>query len=189
MNEIWKTIKGYEDYQISNLGRVKSLKFDKVKILRVSIRDNYLTLHLCKNGKGKTFKLHRLIAKHHIDNPNNYPIVRHLNDIKTDNRIENLAWGTISNNNLDCVKNGNSPKAKKLLQFDTNFNYLDSYLSRCTAERNYNLKFNNLTYYIKNKKKCKDFYWCNESEFTEQQIKEEIYKNKEVMKNYFNKYN
>ena len=68
--------------------------------------DGYLAVSLCKHGIDTGFKIHVLIAKMFIPNLNNYPLVRHLNDIKTDNRIENLAWGTSSDNMEDCIRNG-----------------------------------------------------------------------------------
>ena len=59
------------------------------------------------NGVYKEPYIHRLIAQTFLPNPDNLPLVRHLNDIKDDNRVENLAWGTVFDNHLDCVKNGN----------------------------------------------------------------------------------
>lgn len=51
---------------------------------------------------------HRLMAKYFIDNPNNYPIVRHLDDDRTANYLENLAWGTMKDNSADCKRNGHA---------------------------------------------------------------------------------
>ena len=58
MNEIWKTIKGFEDYEISSLGRVKSLKFGKEKIMIKSVnRQGYLHVRLCNKNKCETKKI------------------------------------------------------------------------------------------------------------------------------------
>lgn len=98
--EIWKDIKGYEGlYQISSLGKVKSLKFGKEKILKP--RKNtfgYLESVLCKNGNSKSFKIHRLVAEAFIPNPNNLPCVNHKNENKILNTVENLEWCTYKYN-------------------------------------------------------------------------------------------
>lgn len=104
MKEEWRYIKGYEGkYQISNLGRVKSLgnnKNKKEKILSNTPRkDGYLMVCLYKNGKGKPFTVHRLVALHFIDNPNNYEEVNHKDENKQNNSIDNLEWCTREYNN------------------------------------------------------------------------------------------
>lgn len=117
-NEIWKDVDEFKDfYQISNLTRIKSLSrmvnskrwenlFVKERLLKPSLRRGYLTVILSKNGIKKTYLVHRLLALAFIPNPNNYPDVLHRNDIKTDNRLENLYWGNDKINREDAVKNG-----------------------------------------------------------------------------------
>lgn len=68
--------------------------------------NGYLKVGLSKDGKVFNIRIHILLAKMFIPNPHNYRLVRHLNDIKTDNRLENLAWGTDKHNADDCVRNG-----------------------------------------------------------------------------------
>lgn len=95
MIEIWKNIKEYEDYQVSNLGRVKSLKFGKEIIMsQITDRKGYLCVKLCKNGKHKKFSVHRLVAEAFIPNPNNYPQVNHKDENKQNNCVENLEYCT-----------------------------------------------------------------------------------------------
>lgn len=93
--EEWKDIDGYEGlYQISNLGRVKSLKFGKEKILKPKKGKGYLRIGLCKKGKYKHYYVHRLVASTFIENPYNLPQVNHKNEDKTNNSVDNLEWCT-----------------------------------------------------------------------------------------------
>lgn len=93
--EEWKIIENYPDYQISSFGRVKSLKFGKERILKQHLGSSgYCQVDLCKDGKQKKYQVHRLVVQEFIDNPNNLPCVNHINEDKTDNRVENLEWCT-----------------------------------------------------------------------------------------------
>ena len=94
--EIWLPIEGYEGlYEVSNMGRVKSLGNDKLrkeKILRQAKNDKngYLQVNLCKDGKMKTCTVHRLVGNAFIDNPNNLPCFNHKDEDKTNNCVDNL---------------------------------------------------------------------------------------------------
>lgn len=92
--EIWRDIKDYEGlYQVSNLGRVKSLKYGKEKILKgYKYRGGYLRVDLYKERKVKHFPIHRLVASAFINNPNNLPQVNHKDEDKTNNCAENLEY-------------------------------------------------------------------------------------------------
>lgn len=103
--EIWKDIDGFNGiYQVSNLGRIKRVDRDLIKVQQLT-KFGYLVVGLTKNGKEKNYFVHRLIAKAFIPNPNNYPVVNHLNGIKTDNSIKNLEWTTHAENNRHAVRN------------------------------------------------------------------------------------
>lgn len=116
-NEIWKDVIGYEGlYQVSNLGRVKSLPhyidhnyggkaLTKGKILTKRIRAEYYSVTLSKDGILKQFKLSRLLALAFIPNPENKPEVNHINGIKTDDNLKNLEWVTRSENQNHAYKN------------------------------------------------------------------------------------
>ena len=100
--EEWKSIEGYEEYLISNLGRVKSLKNGKEHIKTLSIdTKGYLIVALYKNSKRKNFSIHRLIGLYFIPNPNNYSVIDHINRNPLDNRIDNLRWTTQSINMIN----------------------------------------------------------------------------------------
>ena len=103
--EIFKTIPNYESYQVSNLGNVKSLsrivkhytgsdKVLKEKILKPGLDGTgYLTVLLTNNNGRTTFKVHQIIAMvflNHIPDGTHNIVVDHINNIKTDNRLENL---------------------------------------------------------------------------------------------------
>ena len=92
--EIWKDIKGFEGhYQVSNFGRVKSIKFRKERILKPANNGcGYLYVNLSKNGKYNIYLIHRLVALIFISNPNNLPEINHRDEDKTNNKVENLEW-------------------------------------------------------------------------------------------------
>ena len=106
-NEIWKDIKGYEGfYKVSNLGRIKSFH-NNTKITNkdsclkpTSNSTGYLVVTLYKTGeRRKKYLVHRLVAEAFIDNPNNYEMVNHKDECKTNNNVENLEWCDVAYNN------------------------------------------------------------------------------------------
>lgn len=96
--EVFKDIKGYPNYQVSNLGRVWSKK-RQIYLKPCKINNGYLTVSLSAiNGKFKRELIHRLVALTFIDNPNNYPCVNHKDENKENNTVTNLEWCTRSYN-------------------------------------------------------------------------------------------
>lgn len=103
-NIIWKDIIGFEDYyQISNTGLVKckehivkcnnTIRICKEHIVKTGNNGRgYLFVNLYRNNKSHRFYVHRLIAVHFIDNPNNYKEVHHKDKNKFNNTVENLEW-------------------------------------------------------------------------------------------------
>lgn len=119
-NEVWKDIPNYEGlYQVSNLGRVKSLdrlfpRIDgasikkKGHIISQSLR-TYYQVQLRKDKKSVHFDVHRLVCMAFHPNPNNYPCVNHKDEDKLNNRAENLEWCTQQYN----VRYGEKAKTKR----------------------------------------------------------------------------
>ena len=118
-NEIWKPVLGYEGYyEVSSLGRVKTLERVAVRrngrphtvperILKQSyMKKGYLRLNLTKDGVRKQHTVHSLVLSSFVGPRPSGMITRHLNGIPDDNRLENLAWGTGSENQHDAVAHG-----------------------------------------------------------------------------------
>ena len=128
IEEIWKDIKEYEGlYQVSNLGRVKSLerkyfsgknhnicKIAESKLLKLRLDKNgYLVTGLSKNGKQAYVRVHRLVAEAFIPNPNNYPQVNHKDENKENNNVDNLEWCTAKYNNNYGTRKEKASKSSK----------------------------------------------------------------------------
>ena len=101
MEEVWKTIPGYEMYQASNKGRIKSIAcvhrngghYKEHIMKQVPDRLGYMRLNLAIGlPKPKLFLVHRLIAMTFVDNPNNYPYINHKDENPSNNCVENLEW-------------------------------------------------------------------------------------------------
>lgn len=116
MQEVWKQISGYEElYDVSNLGRVKSLMYHQSTPRELIMKGRptgpegkkYKQVTLCKNGVNTSFKIHRLVALHFIENPDNKPCINHKDADKLNNRVDNLEWCTIAENNQHSIDNGN----------------------------------------------------------------------------------
>lgn len=104
---MWAKIDGYENYLINKNGLIKrkaGYQAKKDRILKNSISSNgYVQVILCKNGKAKTLRVHRLLSIAFIENPKNKPTVNHIDGNKKNNALENLEWVTDSENMYHAV--------------------------------------------------------------------------------------
>lgn len=165
--EIWKPIEKYPDYMVSNQGRVKSLKNGKEKVLKCcKYKDEYLSINLCKNGKQKLHKIHRLVAEAFIPNPDNKPCIDHINTIKNDNRVDNLRWVTNkenSNNPLTInkwkIKIGKlHHNHKPILQFDKNMNFIKRWDCAMDVQRKLGFNQSNISSCCREERKTSNGY-------------------------------
>ena len=138
--EIWVDILNYEGlYQISNLGRVKNFKTNK--ILKQSIAKGYNRIRI----KSKNYLVHRLIAQAFIPNPYNKPQINHIDSNRLNNDINNLEWCTPKENIIHGIIYGNIKydylvkynvqHIKKIDMYDLNHNYIRSFSSITNAHR------------------------------------------------------
>ena len=161
MKEEWRDIPQYEGlYQVSNQGQIRSI--DRIVrrngettknlggfiLLPLYQKSGYMFVFLSKNGKAKRMAIHRAVALAFIPNTENKPEVNHINEDKTDNRVENLEWATIkenrnygtriargiANRNQTGEKNGMfgkrgslNPNSKKVLQYDLSGQFIREY--------------------------------------------------------------
>lgn len=107
MEEEWRPVKGYEGlYEVSNMGRVKSLHYGKERILRPSDNSTgYRIVELAKQAPKRKL-VHRLVAEAFIPSPMNLPVVNHLDGDKHNNCVSNLEWCTYRQNTLHAIKLG-----------------------------------------------------------------------------------
>lgn len=184
--ENWRDIEGYEGlYQISNIGRVKSLErtvpnynqtgftnsFKRIKerIMKTKKdRKGYLYVELYNNGKSKVFKIHRLVAMMFLSNVDNKPQVNHLDGNKENNCVDNLEWCTNIENQRHAWYTGlqkpkfseNNPKAKKVLQYDLQGNFIREWNCMMDIERKMNISHTSISLCCRNKvENIKGYIW------------------------------
>lgn len=162
-NEEWRDIEGYEGlYQISNLGRVKSLgntMLRKEKILKPNKHNcGYYRVELSKNNKQKWYYIHRLVAQAFIPNPDDLLFINHKDEDKTNNAVGNLEYCTARYNCNYGTHNERIAKAlsKKVLCVETGV----IYQSTQEIQRKIGLPQSNICLCCNGKQKtCGGYHW------------------------------
>jgi hypothetical protein len=186
-NEIWKDIIGWESiYQVSDLGRVKSLprimkhkgKYDRLypeNILKLSKNtQGYMVCTLLTMGVKKTALVHRLVAEALIDNPENKPMVNHKDGDKTNNMKSNLEWNTGGENNLHAYKTG-LKLTKAVIQYSKAGDLIKEWDSIREVENTLEINNTHISSTCKgNRKSAGGFIWKYKSEVHEQLSKLEL---------------
>lgn len=140
--EVWKDIPGFENYQISNYGNVKSLNYGrtgKPKLLKPTVSGKgYLQVRLSKSGKPNALLVHRLVAMAFVQNLNNRKQINHKDENKFNNNADNLEW---CDNQYNNTYNGKHNKiAKPVIQRSKAGNEIARYESIREAERKTGIK-------------------------------------------------
>ena len=186
--EIWKTAivdgEPYEDYKVSNLGRILSLDYNhtgKPELMTpVETTKGYFVVHLSKNREYKMCRVHRLVAETFIPNPDNLPQVNHIDENKENNRVDNLEWKSPKGNCNHGTRNErlrkaqiNDPnKSKRVLQFTLDGEFVREWPSVRECDRNGFNKGKVSACCRGEKPQYKGFLWMFADDYKEKQLNE-----------------
>lgn len=161
-NEEWKRVDGYSDYYISSKGNLWSDKSQRL-LKPHDLGHGYLAFYLVDGDKRRWHAAHRLVAEAFIPNPENKPTVNHKNEIKSDNRVENLEWATYSEQNVYGTRLERvSRKANKraVVQVDEEGNEIKWFESISDASKQQGISSANLIHCLKGRRKtCAGYQW------------------------------
>lgn len=173
MEEIWKDIEGFNgDYWVSNLGRVKSLKYGKERILKPRKQSGYYRV-LLYNDKRCEYSIHRLVAMAFIPNPDNLPQVNHKDENKLNNCVDNLEWCTREyNHNYGTINIRKSQKqlndknkSKVVLQYSLDGTFIKEWKSTMDVQRNLGFGQSNISICCRNiRKTAYNYIWKYKNE-------------------------
>lgn len=162
VNELWLPIPGFEEYLVSNLGRVFSKKTNRV-LKPVKNGSGYLKVDLCKSGGVYPKKVHRLVLSAFCPTLDSTLEANHINGIKTDNRIYNLEWVTRSENirhSAHQLGNAYGRKPKPVSQFTRDGQLIAVHKSMADASRSTGVGLGNIYSCAKgSRKQAGGFIW------------------------------
>lgn len=134
--ETFVKIEGFDNYEVSNLGKVRNMKSGRILKPRLT-KNGYLEHLLYKNNKQRHLLLHRIIATTFIDNPEGKPQVNHIDENKLNNDLSNLEWCTIRENAVHGtrIKRIAEKRSIEVIQLDLDDNVLNVFKSMVQAEQ------------------------------------------------------
>lgn len=174
--EIWKSIKGFEKYEVSNMGNVRFYRKNEYHIMKPA-KDkmkcynggsSYMAVCLHNTHGRKKVYVHRIVAESFLPNPNKLPEVNHINGIKSDNRVENLEWVSKSENIIHSIRvlgRLSTNQKKPVMKFDKLGNFIQKYDSISDASKDVGISFGLISEVCKKKRKSAGGYiWRYECE-------------------------
>lgn len=161
--EVWKYIPGYEKkYLVSNFGNIKSINYHrsgKEKIMKpLKRKDGYLKIMLYKNGKYKSYFIHKLVAEVFLENSNNYKYINHKDENKNNNCLNNLEFCTAKYNNNYKKYNRGKKNKNKINQFDLEGNLIKQWNSLKEIKNNTNYSYYGIFNCLHDRQKTSNYF-------------------------------
>lgn len=160
---MWKDILGFEGYyQVNENGEILNVKTGKLRSLKPK-KNGYVSVDLYKDGRAQWKRVHILVAQAFIPNPNNYPVVMHKDNNKSNNCVSNLKWGTISQNTKEAYEGGLfiHNKLLKYKVYNEEIGFSKEYIGAKAIVDELGIPKNMITYYSHNpdKKMIRPPFW------------------------------
>lgn len=182
MDEIWKDIDGFSNYQVSNYGRIKSKErivkthcaewLKPERVLKTNImKVGYKSVVLRDDaGKKHLLKIHRLVAKAFIPNPHNYPQVNHIDGDKANPVVTNLEWCTPKQNAIHAIETGLKKRItgrniQKIYRLNASFDVEAIYENLSDAESKTGISKSSIYYAMKEKRSYNECFYVRENDY------------------------